>query len=90
MHICIHVCSVQAADGGDPEACTNIGQLASDGEEAVNWYRLGAEQGDPEAQFLLAQAYLSAHGIGGSHQEALRYLRMAAEQVIPRIVESNL
>jgi len=70
----------EAADGGDPEACTNIGQLASDGEEAVNWYRLGAEQGDPEAQFLLAQAYLSAHGIGGSHQEALRYLRMAAEQ----------
>ena len=39
----------------------------------------GAEQGDPEAQYLLAEAYLQANIANSDRtKEALRYLKMAA------------
>lgn len=58
-------------------------------EEAMKWYRMGAEQGDIYAQFHLGQ-YLASdlHGSDGknleikgvkNHQEALQWFRKAAE-----------
>ena len=72
----------QAAEAGDAEACTNMANFGSgnDAKEKVKWFRLGAEQGDPEAQYLLAEAYMHANIDNKGTTEALRYLRMAAEQ----------
>lgn len=58
-----------------------MGNFASRGNprEKVKWFRLGAEQGDPEAQYLLAEAYLQANIANSDRtKEALRYLKMAA------------
>ena len=48
--------------------------------KAVEWWRLAAEQGDPEAQFNLASAYMTGTGIEQDKGRALDWLVKAAEQ----------
>ena len=61
--------------------------IAQDYEEAERWYRLAAEQGDVDAQILLAVLYDSGPLRGDT--EAARWYRRAAEQGEP-FAQSNL
>ena len=76
------------AEKGDDDAQFNLGLMydrgegvAQDSAEAVKWYRLAAEQGNPIAQNSLGGFYYS--GIGGvlkDHSEAVKWYRLAAKQ----------
>ena len=64
------------ADNGDAEAMGEIGDccygINQDYDEAAKWYRLAAEQGDANAQYIL--------GVEQSNTEAAKWYRKAAEQ----------
>lgn len=49
-------------------------------EKAVEWWRMAAEQGDPEAQFNLAMAFIKGQGVGQDMGTALNWLLKASEQ----------
>lgn len=49
-------------------------------EEAVNWYRKAAEQGNAQAQFELADCYRKGEGVSEDDVEAVKWYRKAAEQ----------
>lgn len=48
-------------------------------DEAVDWYRKGAEHGNPVAQHNLARAYYYGRGVTRDCAEAVRWFRKAAE-----------
>uniref|UniRef100_UPI003F9DA61E tetratricopeptide repeat protein n=1 Tax=Rhodoblastus sp. TaxID=1962975 RepID=UPI003F9DA61E len=57
------------ADPHDAAAMTLVAELFADGvgaplnpDEAMKWYKLAAEQGDKNAQYALANAYLTGKG----------------------------
>ena len=54
--------------------------MPQDFAEAVRWYRLAAEQGLAEAQFILGFAYYNGEGVPQDFAEAVRWVRLAAEQ----------
>ena len=55
--------------------------VPKDPKEAVNWYKKGAEQGDADAQWFLAQMYEDgADGVPQDQLQALDWYRKAAEQ----------
>ena len=54
-------------------------RLAGDPREAVQWIQALAEQGEPEAQVLLGQAYLDGHGLEPDPKQARIWFRKAAE-----------
>ena len=54
-------------------------RLAGDPREAVQWIQALAEQGEPEAQVLLGQAYLDGHGLEPDPRQARIWFRKAAE-----------
>jgi uncharacterized protein len=47
---------------------------------AVRLWRPLAEQGNPEAQFVLGQMYNTGRGVSQDHAEAVKWYRRAAEQ----------
>ncbi|WP_424339039.1 tetratricopeptide repeat protein, partial [Henriciella sp.] len=47
---------------------------------ARRWFGLAAEQGDAEAQYNLGVMYQNAEGVTRDDAEAVRWLRLAAEQ----------
>jgi TPR repeat protein len=47
---------------------------------AASWYRKAAEQGDANAQYLLARMYFEGRGVAQDDAEAARWYRKAAEQ----------
>ena len=79
-----------AAEGGHPNAQTNLGYLYLAGEgveanpsEGVRWLTAAAEQGEIQAIFNLAQVYLGGHGIPADEAKSLSLLRSAASKGHP-------
>jgi TPR repeat protein len=76
------------AESGDPAAQVELGgrydsgrnEVAVDDAQAAKWYRLAAEQGSAEAQWLLGASYDSGDGVPEDDAEAVRWYRLAAEQ----------
>ena len=66
-------------------------------EEAVEWYRLAADQGYALAQYNLGIMYENGTGVPQSYDEAVKWYRLAADQgyadaqeKLKAIYESNL
>ena len=57
--------------------------VPQDDAEAVKWYRMAAEQGDPDAQYNLGVRYGEGRGVPQDDTEAVKWYRMAAEQGDP-------
>ncbi|MDR3371401.1 tetratricopeptide repeat protein [Rhodoferax sp.] len=73
----------KAADQGFVPAQATLGILFSKmkkPEKAVEWWRIAAEQGDPEAQYNLSVAYGKGLGLDRDTELALDWLIKAAEQ----------
>jgi TPR repeat protein len=69
------------AEQGDASAQYHLGVvLQSDGEEAVKWLRLAAEQNHTSAQSHLGWMYDSGEGVPRDEAEAVKWYRLAAEQ----------
>lgn len=74
----------------DPEsfaAMTLIGELHRDGLgvrqnyiEALRWYRLAEQKGDPQAAFALARAFIEGMGVPQDYGRARAYFERAAEK----------
>ena len=54
--------------------------VAKDDAEAARWYRMAAEQGNPDAQFNLGLSYAKGQGVAKDNAEAVHWYRLAAEQ----------
>jgi TPR repeat protein len=54
--------------------------LGKDKAEAVKWYRMAAEQGNVDAQFVLGYLYYSGEGVEADTDEAIKWYRKAADQ----------
>jgi len=54
--------------------------VPQDYKEAMVWYRLAADQGNPEAQFSLGYMYEMGQSVSPDFREAARLYRLAAEQ----------
>jgi uncharacterized protein len=74
-----------AAQEGDPEAQTMVGEIYERGagaepdyEAAAEWYRRAAEQGFARAQFDLGSLYESGLGVPVDKLEALNWFRRAS------------
>jgi TPR repeat protein len=63
-------------------ACiTGETKVSQDINEAKKWFRLVAEKGQCEAQYLLGNMYDKGHGaVPVDKTEAVKWLRLAAEQ----------
>ena len=48
--------------------------------EALRWYHVAAENGEPGAQYALGERYAQGRGVEASRDEALRWSRLAAQQ----------
>jgi TPR repeat protein len=57
--------------------------------DAINWFRLAAEQGYGQAQYNLGLMHMRGEGVPLNDQEAVRWYRLAAEQRISG-AQSNL
>ncbi|MBZ5672532.1 MAG: sel1 repeat family protein, partial [Acidobacteriia bacterium] len=53
--------------------------LRNRAQEAVKWYRLAAEQGEPRGAYGLGVRYITGQGVGRDYSEAEKWLRVAAE-----------
>ena len=51
---------------------------SQDYTEAAKWYRLAAEQGDPQAQYNLGLAYAKGEGLTEDNVSAHMWLNLAA------------
>jgi TPR repeat protein len=54
--------------------------VTQDKAEAARWYRLSADQGDPDAQYNLGVLYLKGTGVPKDRDEAVRWFKKAAGQ----------
>jgi uncharacterized protein len=54
--------------------------VEQDDREAVKWFRLSAEQGDPTAQTMLGAMYEWGRGVTQDYGEAMNWLRAASDQ----------
>ncbi len=73
-----------AAQAGDPEAQTNVGEIFEKGlgaepnyEAAAHWYQLAAKQGYTRAEFNLGTLYEQGHGVEQDKLKALNWYRRA-------------
>lgn len=73
----------EAAEAGRPPAATLLGWLYEGGhgtvksaEEAMRWYRVAAERGQPDAMAALGRLHLQ---LPGGHEVGLQWLRQAAQ-----------
>ncbi|MFZ5001197.1 hypothetical protein ACOY5P_17650 [Enterobacter asburiae] len=69
----------QSAALGNPQAQRWIAEH-SEGAERLGWYQKAAQGGDVTAQRVLAQAYLSGHGVPQNESEGLSWLKRAVSQ----------
>ena len=75
-------------DIGDAKTKFNLGWMYENGKggvtkdeaEAVEWYRLAAEQGHAQAQLNLGILYDNGLGVKQDYAEAIRWYRQAAAQ----------
>ncbi|WLT33556.1 tetratricopeptide repeat protein [Geothrix sp. PMB-07] len=78
----------EAAAGGDPEACYQLGLAHRRGEPhrpkddltAAIWFRRAAETGHAGAMQALAEAYLGGHGVLRDPREAARWTEAARRE----------
>lgn len=49
-------------------------------QQAVDWYRKAAEQGDAHAQYILGQMYFDGRGVAQDDRQAEAWYRKAAQQ----------
>lgn len=84
---------LKAAEKQVPRAMWNLGRLYLDSsgtnfdpQKAVDWFRKGADGGDPLAQYSYAQ--ILERGIAGSREEARIWYQRAADQGIERAAEA--
>jgi len=75
---------MEAAEGGDTEAQTYVGEIFEKGlgtepnyEAALFWYQKAAEQGNTRAQFNLGTLYEMGLGVPADKVEALNWYRKA-------------
>ena len=54
--------------------------VPKDAAQAVKWYRLAAEQGDPLGQLFLGARYDKGDGVPKDAVQAVKWYRLAAEQ----------
>ena len=54
--------------------------VPQDDAEGVRWYRLAAEQGDAQAQYMLGDMYRFGRGVSQDDISATRWYRSAADQ----------
>ena len=54
--------------------------VREDHAEAVRWYRLAADQGHANAQYVLGIRYENGSGVRRDRVEAARWYRLAADQ----------
>jgi uncharacterized protein len=54
--------------------------VPKDYAEAAKWYRLAADQGNPEAQIALGVMKANGQGMSKSEEETARLFRLAADQ----------
>jgi TPR repeat protein len=54
--------------------------VPQDMEEAANWLRKAAEQGDAESQFYIGLLFENGDGVPQDLEEAARYYSLSAEQ----------
>ena len=67
---------------GARDACRKADRLYEQGnyEEAAAWFRKAAQWGDAEAQFRLAECYISGDGVRKSYADAAYWYLKAAER----------
>ncbi|MBI1752178.1 MAG: sel1 repeat family protein [Acidobacteria bacterium] len=78
----------EAAAGGNPEACYQLGlahrrgtsQRPKDDLTAALWFRRAAEAGHAGAMQALAEAYLGGHGVLRDPREAARWTEAARRE----------
>lgn len=79
---------LEAAEGGDPEACYQLGLAHRQGRSrrpkddltAALWFRKAAEAGHSGAMAALAEAYLGGHGVLRDPREATRWAEAARRE----------
>ena len=78
--------ATQRAAQNDAAAMTLLGELYAQGlgvghddKKAADWYRLGAEHGDPNAMFSLAMFNMAGRGGLNDHTTAVKLLEQAAK-----------
>ena len=83
----------EAAEAGDPEAQTYLGEVyerglggPADPAAAARWYRKAADQGFARAQVNLAALYETGEGVGSNRRRAAR-LYAAASGLEPSVFE---
>jgi TPR repeat protein len=80
-----------AAIVGYPNAQMHLGVMFAEGiggrppnyEAAAAWYQAAAEQGDPDAQVLLAFAYSIGEGVPEDYVAAHMWVNLAADKLPP-------
>ena len=73
----------RAADAGHAKAQARLGEIldqAEFNEEAVDYFRKAAEQGEPDGEFGLASMYAAGEGVKKDQNEALVWFKRAAEK----------
>ena len=69
-----------AAKRGDYVPFRMEGLISEVEQEELDWYRLAAEGGYEEAQFLLGEMYAHGKGVGQDYVEAVKWYRLAAKR----------
>ncbi len=55
--------------------------MARDPARAAHWYRIGAETGDPLAQYEIGRRYLEGEGVAPDAVQAILYLELAVTRL---------
>ena len=68
---------------GDLEACRNLGHKYADGDgveqdyaKAMEYYRIGADKGDPHAIYSLAYCYLFGLEGDDNHKKGIELMKL--------------
>lgn len=80
----------KAANAGHCKAqfeCGIRNYLLQDYAQAAKWFRMAAEQGDPEAQHYLGSIYEAGEDVGEDFEEAEKWYSKAAEQGHKQAIE---
>ncbi len=67
---------------------TGRGGVVRNEAEAVKWYRRAAEQGNPQAQFVLAERHRVGHGLPKDLVQAYMWTSLSAERGFPQARDS--
>jgi len=73
----------QAADAGHARAQALLGYIfdkAEENAEAMRYYRMAADQGDPAGEYGVATLYVAGEGVEKDDAEAVRWFTMAADK----------